>query len=1074
MSTDAVAGIAFDLTFDGSKMMTSINSSCNKIKEKFTKSFTEAGKAAKTTIETSNSEIRTILDDTTRSAKSKAATIAAIYKKEGCSMSEAMKKAWSHIERESNSGAESTQKDMKGMSKQSQKTAKEIEGNLSNSFVRFAKKAAVAFATAFSVKKLLDFGADCVKLGSDLQEVQNVVDVTFPSMNKQINKFAQNAAVSFGLSETMAKKFSGTFGAMAKSFGFSEKAAYDMSTTLTGLAGDVASFYNITQDEAYTKLTSVFTGETESIKELGVVMTQTALDSYALANGFGKTTAKMSEAEKVALRYQFVQEKLAGAAGDFIRTSDSWANQVKVLSLQFDSLKATIGQGLINVLTPVIKMINILVGKLMTLANAFKSFTESITGKKETGDAESQMKATALAADSAAASTEAIGDAAAASAKKMKALYSFDKMNVISSDTDSGGTSGGYDVESFNMESADTSAIDAVDSKYQSLIDKTKELADLFKQGFHFGLGDVGVLDSIKQSIHSIGEQFVGILSAIEVTNAAGNFVRTIVESWGKQVGSAVSVGASIADNFLGGLSEYLESDSGKIQDYIVSIFDIGSRISEIKGVFSVAVGTIAESLRSEGAIQITESLISSFSNAFMGVTEICGKWAANFMGVITGPFVDNQDLIRTTLEETFSALAPVFVNIKGTIGECVATMQAAYDEHISPLFTSLKSGLTEVSGALLVAWSKHVLPVIESLSAKLSEFKEQYLSPLIEKFGEFAGKVADAVEAVWTNGLKPAIEEFIVTWTPVIGAAIEGIGQFFTDVGAAISAVLDGIMTALGGLMDFVTGVFTGDWNLAWKGIKTFFIGIWNAMKSTGEELLNAIANTIKSVLNFIETYFQAKFNNIKNTVNTALGNIREGISAALNNVKNIWNNVWSSMKNTVVNIFNGIWNAIKNIINRILGGVESMANGIVRGLNRSIDAFNRIRFSIPEWVPELGGKSFGISISKLPEISIPKLAQGGFVKANTPQLAMIGDNLHQGEVVAPENKIYEVSAQAMRDVMKEFTPFLTSIIGSTNKGQAIVLKVTGEMAPFIRLLKAELQKEESRTGINFEVVYE
>ena len=148
-----------------------------------------------------------------------------------------------------------------------------------------AKKAGAALAAAFTVKQIVDFGAQCIELGSNLEEVQNVVDVTFPRMSKQVDAFAKQAITSFGLSETMAKRFTGTFGAMAKAFGFKEKAAYEMSSTLTGLAGDVASFYNISQDEAYTKLKSVFTGETESLKDLGVVMTQAALDQYALANG---------------------------------------------------------------------------------------------------------------------------------------------------------------------------------------------------------------------------------------------------------------------------------------------------------------------------------------------------------------------------------------------------------------------------------------------------------------------------------------------------------------------------------------------------------------------------------------------------------------------------------------------------------------------------------------------------------------------------------------------------------------------------------------------------------------------
>ena len=246
------------------------------------------------------------------------------------------------------------------------------------------KKLGLAIASVFAVKQLVEFGREAIKLGSDLQEVQNVVDVTFTTMADKVDEFAKNAAVSAGLSETMAKQYVGTFGAMAKSFGFAEKEAFDMSTALTQLAGDVASFYNLSQEEAYYKLKSVFTGETETLKDLGVVMTQTALDQYALANGIGKTTQQMTEQEKVALRYRFVLEQLSGASGDFLRTSDGWANQIRVLKLQFDSLKATIGQGLINVLTPVLKLINTLLGKLVQLAESFKAFTELITGNKAT------------------------------------------------------------------------------------------------------------------------------------------------------------------------------------------------------------------------------------------------------------------------------------------------------------------------------------------------------------------------------------------------------------------------------------------------------------------------------------------------------------------------------------------------------------------------------------------------------------------------------------------------------------------------------------------------------------------
>lgn len=341
---------------------------------------------------------------------------------------------------------------------------------------KLAKKAAIAIGAAFTVKKMADFGKQCIKLGSDLAEVQNVVDVTFTSMSSKVDKFAQDAAKQFGLSETMAKRYAGTFGAMAKAFGFSENKAYEMSTALTGLAGDVASFYNISQDEAYTKLKSVFTGETESLKDLGVVMTQTALDQYAMQNGFGKTTQAMSEQEKVALRYAFVQSQLNTAAGDFSRTSGSWANQVRLLSLQFESLKASIGQGLIAAFTPVIRAVNILIGRLITAVNALRTLfscfgqvkkaagglAEKITGlgsktKKTTGytngltssgkDASGSMQSLGSGASSAgnkaAKAAKKAGDAAKKASKKLRGLMGFDQINKLDKKDTSGSSGGG-------------------------------------------------------------------------------------------------------------------------------------------------------------------------------------------------------------------------------------------------------------------------------------------------------------------------------------------------------------------------------------------------------------------------------------------------------------------------------------------------------------------------------------------------------------------------------------------------------------------------------------------------------
>lgn len=359
-------------------------------------------------------------------------------------------------------------------------------------------------ASVLGVGAIVAFGKSCIKLGADLKEVQNVVDVTFGRMSEAVNAFSQNAIAQFGLSKLTAKKYMGTYGAMAKSFEIVEEAGYQMSASITGLTGDVASFYNLSTDEAYTKLKSIFTGETESLKELGVVMTQTALDQYALNNGFGKTTAKMTEQEKVMLRYQFVMSSLADASGDFARTSTSWANQVRVLSLQFESLKATIGQGLINAFTPVIRVINTILAKLQTLAAYFKAFTVALFGDAGgSSDIADSM-------DSAAGSSGAVADnmdKAAGAAKKMKEYtLGIDELNVLNPDEGSGGSGGGAGGGG-SLDFGDMSGelfgevtvnqeIEAAVERLRKAIDAIKELAkpttDALKRLWNEGLSLLG------------------------------------------------------------------------------------------------------------------------------------------------------------------------------------------------------------------------------------------------------------------------------------------------------------------------------------------------------------------------------------------------------------------------------------------------------------------------------------------------------------------------------------------------------------------------------------------------------
>lgn len=805
---------------------------------------------------------------------------------------------------------------------------------------RIAKKAGTALAAAFSVKKLADFGKKCIELGSDLSEVQNVVDVTFPKMTGKVDEFAKSAAVSFGLSETMAKQYTGTFGAMAKAFGFTEKQAYDMGTTLTGLAGDVASFYNLTQDEAYTKLKSVFTGETESLKDLGVVMTQTALDSFALANGWGKTTQSMSEAEKVALRYAFVQKQLSAAQGDFARTSDGWANQVRILKLQVDSVMASVGQGLINLLTPVIKLINTAIGKIATLANAFKALTELLTGNKSSPG--KGIDETAEAAKGLETAAGGVGSAAEKAAKKLKGLMSFDKLNNIQSDnSDSQGTAGGSNVDFGSLaEGADEA--EAAEKRINPLLEKTakqlKQLGNLIKSGFKAGLGrDFELsLKRTKGHLKGIKDSLIDIFTDKKVTDSAKRCASKIAYALGQTAGAALSVGQTVTENIAGGIDKYLSQNSAYIKKRLTEIFDVTGEIAELKGNFAEAFAGIFEVFRSDDAKQCTADIIGIFTNTFLGVGQLGLGFGRDILNCFVQPFIDNKDRIRDALENTLKPVSTNLSVLNTSVKETFEKIFQVYDEKIRPAFEGIADGLGSLLGVILDTYNQYIAPVLDELSIKFTKVWQEHIQPVIDKAVELFGKFAECVSVLWKNVLEPWAEWIISTFGPILAPVFEVLGKTVMDVFGAIADTLGGFMDILGGVLDFVTGVFTGDWNKCW-----------------------------------------------------------EGITAAVNGAKEMIEGVVKQM----VYIFYGLRNVLETVINSILSSAGKMANGVIKAINGVIRSLNALKFDIPDWIPGLGGKSFGFNIGQIKEVPIPHLAKGGIVR--TPTLAMMGENSKKEAVV-------------------------------------------------------------------------
>lgn len=814
------------------------------------------------------------------------------------------------------------------------------------------KKIGLLIGGAFAVGKLVQFGKECVELGSDLTEVQNVVDVTFTTMSDKVNEFAKNAMTSARLSETMAKRYVGTFGAMSKSFGFSEAQAYDMSTALTQLTGDVASFYNISQDLAYIKLKSVFTGETETLKDLGVVMTQSALDQYALANGYGKTTSAMTEQEKVALRFAFVQEQLSAASGDFIRTSDSWANQVRVMQLQLQSLKATVGQGLINIFTPVLKLINVLLGKLATLANAFKSFTELITGKKSSGQTSGSgagLAGTDAIADTAdqygqaADNAEKLADATNNNAKATKKanketknyLSSLDEVHkVTSTGSNSSSTPSSPSGSGRTGSSGLPSSVGSVDygnlaegeTALDKISDSAKKLADLLKKLWK-PFQDAWK----KEGKNTIDAANIALSGIVKLAKSVG---KSLVEVWTNGTGTTM----------------------------LTTMLRIAQNV--LKTIGNIASGFADAWNKNNVGTQIIQNIADALVVVMQFVERIAADtatWAAN--------------LNFYPLLESISNLTSTFAPILESIGN---VLEWIYNNIVLPM----------------LKWVIEVgLPTVINLVSDLAGFFADHQS-IIEAFGAAligafaAAKIAGLVKSI--GGSITTIMDFgkgLIALMTGSGGIIGGIKAIATAIGpggifiAAVTACI-----AIGVLLYKNWDKIKEVAGAVWSWIKDKTITFVDGIKSK----LSDLAEKIVSIWNGIKSSAKEKWDAIWSTIKEVVKKIVDGIVDKFNGARD-----------KVVDAFEGIKNKVKGILNKVIG----IVNGAIGTVNGAISGIESALSFGPWEVPTpFGKKTIGFSATFPRVPTVPYLAKGAVIPPRSEFLAVLGDQKQGNNIETPE----------------------------------------------------------------------
>ncbi len=895
-------------------------------------------------------------------------------------------------------------------------------------------------AGALSIAAFAKFTKDCIEVGSNVTEVQNVVDTAFGDLSHQADLWASNAMTNFGLSELSAKKYMGVFGQMSNAMGITGQAALDMAEDVTGLTGDVASFYNLSTDEAYTKLKSIWTGETETLKDLGVVMTQTNLDQYALNNGFGKTTAKMTEQEKVMLQYQYVTSALSNATGDFVKTQDSWANQTRILSLRFEQLKASLGKGFIALFTPILRGLNTVLAGLQKVADGFATFTQMLTGADISSSASSITGLGDIASDTA-DNVSGIGDAASSTAKEIeKSLAGFDQIEKLSEPTDSS-SSGGDSTSSggLGIDTGVTAETTNVSSAISNMASKVKKALEPLKSISFDNL--ITSLDNLKESAQPLTEKlfsglewawtnifvplatwtiedalpaFLDVLSAgLDVFNSALDALKPLWDwAW---------------DNFLEPVAEWTGGMIVDIlKDLAAALEGISTWISNNQGPFDAIVVTILAFAAAWKAVELAEfimnaggvvGIINKMKTAIEACTvakiadkletvKICALYAKDFVKSIASS-ITQLGIYYSTWFKVNVLQSDVVKNLKGIVVAIKESTLALKDDIVQWVKNTAEKAKNK---------AVDVTTGIKDFVVNMALATKALISQAVQWGISTASKIADTA----ATAAHTAATWLATAATTAFGVAMSILTSPITLVIAALAALGLGIYELVKhwDTVKEAAGI-CWDWIVdKWQSAGEWFSGIWESITSAFSKFDDWLQNIFN--MDFSKSFgslgdiMNAYVANVKNI----FGDIKNIFGGLIDFITGIFSGDWEKAWNGIIDTFSGIFSLLADVakapLNLVIGFINGLITGVQSGINAIVRSVNKLSFKVPNWVPGIGGEDFGFHLPEADFSKIPYLAQGGYVKPNTPQLAMIGDNRHQGEVVAPEDKLLDMAQKA------------------------------------------------------------
>ncbi|MFR1251488.1 MAG: hypothetical protein ACLSCZ_10675 [Ruminococcus sp.] len=788
---------------------------------------------------------------------------------------------------------------------------------------------------------------NAIDISSTLTEVQNVVDVTFGDMSKKVNEFAQDSIRQFGMSELTLKQTASRFQAMGTAMGIDSSlikkaneflnkqtdgyiglsdSMADVSLNLTKLTADMASLYNIDQDVVSQDLAAIFTGQTRPLRDYGLDLTQATLKEWAMKQGLDSDIASMSQAEKTMLRYQYVLANTQTAQGDFARTADSWANQIRILKQSFEQLGSVIGGALINAFKPFVKALNSVLLVVISFVTKVTNALGAIFGWKYEDSGAGLADSFSDAAESAGDIADNTGQAAKNIDKMNKGVRQFDELKLITTNDGSGkkgsGGSGGGGA-SGGASGGKLVKTDTIFKNYESDIKNLKQLGKYISDALSKAMESIN-WDKIYSKARNFGKGLADFLNGLINPRLFGNVGKTIAGALNTAIYATLSFGQTFDwTNFGNSLAEGINK--------FFQTFDFAS-LAETINVWVQGIYTTIKTM-----IQNI-----SWSDVWQAAKDFLSNLDIETVAIIIGALTIKK--IAKTI---------IGANILNTIGKFIAgkvkdaIVVALGAEKGTGIGTALVGMFKRGIGKFGESVGKILIPNLMS-GLSLNESMVAAFGTVGTILAGIVSTVGGAILAV-TNFVKMMKEGF--SWLNeilmLVGTALAAVGAVILGVAAAPAALVAAIVAAVGTVVVLVHD--------NWETIKSWFSGVSDWVN---KKIFTPISNTMSGLWKTVSTVWQNASTWFSTTVIEPIVNFFQGFKTR---VKQIFEGLWiivqaiwitvsgwfnDNVITPVVNFFQGLWEKVSGFFKQLWENVKSVWSSVSDWFNQNVITPVRQRF--------------------------------------------------------------------------------------------------------------------------------